>query len=256
LCMLILGRAHQSHHAKHVLGSAVGGGWPLSQAQPWVANKSSSQPGSPSAGRQTPEVGRPWPGLTRPGPVRLARPTAATLTNTPLLSSGVWCYRTWNVVHTASAHRPVQDVERQHGACRELAAEPPGGPCMPEPVWPTVTHRTVHSCPVPAPVSDGKATRRRARPGRGSKRLRGTRSRRPVPLSALLRARIGCLCSLSSAPAGGRPTTAPWRFLAWSASPGERFARGCTTRWRAVSRRIIPGRVLNGLFPNYKRTRS
>jgi hypothetical protein len=81
--MFILGRAHQSHPAKHVLGSAVGGGWPLSQAQPWVANKSSAQPGSPCAGRQTPEGGRPWPGLTRPGPVRLARPAAATLTNTP-----------------------------------------------------------------------------------------------------------------------------------------------------------------------------
>jgi hypothetical protein len=82
--MFILGRAHQSHPAKHVLDSAVGGGWPLSQAQPWVANKSTAQPGSPCAGRQTPEGGRPWPGLTRPGPVRLARPAAATLTNTPL----------------------------------------------------------------------------------------------------------------------------------------------------------------------------
>jgi hypothetical protein len=83
--MFILGRAHQSHPAKHVLGWAVGGGWPLSQAQHWVANKASAQPGSPSAGRQTPEGGRPWPGLTRPGPVRLARPAAATLTNTPLI---------------------------------------------------------------------------------------------------------------------------------------------------------------------------
>jgi hypothetical protein len=82
--MFILGRAHQSHPSKHVLGSAVGGGWPLSQAQHWVANKSSAEPGSPSAGRQTPEGGRPWPGLTRPGPVRLARPAATTLTNTPL----------------------------------------------------------------------------------------------------------------------------------------------------------------------------
>jgi hypothetical protein len=86
--MFILGRAHQSHPAKHVLGSAVGGGWPLSQAQPWVTNNSSAQPGSPRAGRQTPEGGRPWPGLTRPGPVRLARPAVATLTNTPLISAG------------------------------------------------------------------------------------------------------------------------------------------------------------------------
>jgi hypothetical protein len=85
--MFILGRAHQSHPAKHVLGSTVGGGWPLSQAQPWVANKSSAQPGSPCAGRQTPEGGRPWPGLTRPGPVRLAKSAAATLTNTPLMIS-------------------------------------------------------------------------------------------------------------------------------------------------------------------------
>jgi hypothetical protein len=76
--MFILGRAHQSHPAKHVLGSAVGGGWPLSQAQPWVANKSSAQPSSPCAGRKTPEGGRPWPGLTRPGPVRLARPAAVS----------------------------------------------------------------------------------------------------------------------------------------------------------------------------------
>jgi hypothetical protein len=87
--MFILGRAHQSHPAKHVLGWAVGGGWPLSQAQHWVANKTSAQPGSPSAGRQTPEGGRPWPGLTRPDPVRLARPAAATLTNTPQMNQ--WC---------------------------------------------------------------------------------------------------------------------------------------------------------------------
>jgi hypothetical protein len=86
-----LGRAHQSHPAKHVLGSTVGGGWPLSQAQPWVANKSSAQPGSPCAGRQTPEGGRPWPGLTRPGPVRLAKSAAATLTNTPLMIKGLSC---------------------------------------------------------------------------------------------------------------------------------------------------------------------
>jgi hypothetical protein len=77
--MFILGRAHLSHPAKHVLGSAVGGGWPLSQALHWVANKSSAEPGSPSAGTQTTEGGRPWPGL-----VRLARPAAATLTNRPL----------------------------------------------------------------------------------------------------------------------------------------------------------------------------
>jgi hypothetical protein len=83
--MFILGQAHQSHPDKHVLGSAIGGGWPLSQAQTWVANKSSAQPGSPCARRQTPEGGRPWLGLTRPGPVRLARPAAATLTNTPIL---------------------------------------------------------------------------------------------------------------------------------------------------------------------------
>jgi hypothetical protein len=83
--MFILGRAHQSHPAKHVLGWAVGGGWPLSQAQHWVANKTSAQPGSPSASRQTPEGGRPLPGLTRPGPIRLARPAAATLTNTPIV---------------------------------------------------------------------------------------------------------------------------------------------------------------------------
>jgi hypothetical protein len=88
--MFILGRAHLSHPAKHVLGSAVGGGWPLSQAQHWVANKSSAEPGSPSAGRQTTEGGRPWPGLTRPGPVRLARPAAATLTNTPWVSKLEW----------------------------------------------------------------------------------------------------------------------------------------------------------------------
>jgi hypothetical protein len=83
--MFILGWAHQSHPAKHVLGSAVGGGWPLSQAQHWVANKTSAQPGSPSAARQTPEGGRPWP-----GPVRLARPAAATLTNTLCVSPSDW----------------------------------------------------------------------------------------------------------------------------------------------------------------------
>jgi hypothetical protein len=84
---VFLGRAHLSHPAKHVLVWAVGGGWPLSQAQHWVANKTLAELGSPSAGRQTPDGGRPWIGLTRPGPIRLARPAATTLTNAPLVAS-------------------------------------------------------------------------------------------------------------------------------------------------------------------------
>jgi hypothetical protein len=100
--MFILGQAHLSHPAKHVLGSAVGGGWPLSQAQHWVANKSSAEPGSPSAGRQTTEGGRPWPGLTRPGLVRLARPAAATLTNRPLLFGVAPCRSNTPPAHPAS----------------------------------------------------------------------------------------------------------------------------------------------------------
>jgi hypothetical protein len=99
------------------------------------------QPGSPSAGRQTPEGGRPWPGLTRPGPVRLARPAAATLKNTPLI-----------------AHLVVSVLQPPRvGRCRR---ERPSPTCQPPC---TAAHRSTRlrrSPPRTAP--DGPAPRRRS----------------------------------------------------------------------------------------------
>jgi hypothetical protein len=138
--MFFLGRAHLSHPAKHVLVWAVGGGWPLSQAQHWVANKTLAELGSPSAGRQTPDGGRPWTGLTRPGPVRLAKPAAATLANAPLVTAEEHntgegpSYQRSQRCLVRGSHRGAQPEGRgRDRCCRDDACVTQrggGGPCI------------------------------------------------------------------------------------------------------------------------------